>query len=361
MILLFVLTGLAVGTSVRSIGSSLREIVDVEGPTSAAASEMEINTVEIGQGVLSYLDTGDPRERQQVVNDQADFEKFKALYDELVESREGKELGDQVDRLYTEYEVLGTELMDTRDERGGEYDIPREEQERFLALQDELDKLFDDELQARAAQQLAKAEEAASKEIGDVYWSLLGLIAAGLLVGAGSATLIGRGILRSVRSLKKGADRIGGGDLGYRIAPGSRDELAGVAAAFNSMAERRQEEEQELGRLSRQNKLILDSAGEGIYGLDHSGKATFVNPAASSMLGYETEELIGQPVHALTHHTRPDGTHYPTEECPIYDALRDGVVHRVSDEVFWRKDGTSFPVEYVSTPSSRTGRPWARS
>ncbi|MDP9424739.1 MAG: PAS domain S-box protein, partial [Actinomycetota bacterium] len=355
LILIFVLTGLVVGTSVRSIGASLREIVKVEEPTATAASEMELNTVEIGQGVLSYLDTGDPRERQQVVNDQADFEEFKTLYNERVESQKGKELGGQVDRLYTEYVALGTELMDVRDERGGEYGIPLEEQKRFSTLQDELDNLFDNELQARATQQLAEAEAAASKKISDVYWSLIGLIAVGLLVGAGSATLIGRGILRSVRSLKEGADKIGGGDLGYTIAPGSRDELAGVAAAFNSMAERRQEEEQEVGRLSRQNKLVLDSAGEGIYGLDHSGKATFVNPAASFMLGYETEELIGQPVHALTHHTRPDGTHYPTEECPIYDALRDGVVHRVSDEVFWRKDGTSFPVEYVSTPIFENG------
>ena len=68
------------------------------------------------------------------------------------------------------------------------------------------------------------------------------------------------------------------------------------------------------------------------------------------MLGYEVEELLGRPSHSLWHHTKPDGTPYPGEECKIYASFQDGVVHRVSTELFWRKDGTSFPVEYASTP-----------
>lgn len=102
--------------------------------------------------------------------------------------------------------------------------------------------------------------------------------------------------------------------------------------------------------LSYQNKLILDSLGEGIYGVDVLGKATFVNPAAATMTGYSTEELLGRPMHEILHHSKPDGTPYPREECPIYAAFKDGTEHRVIDEVFWRKDGTSLPVEYVSTP-----------
>jgi two-component system sensor histidine kinase/response regulator len=104
-----------------------------------------------------------------------------------------------------------------------------------------------------------------------------------------------------------------------------------------------------------QNKLILDSAGEGIYGLDLDGKTTFVNPAAAKMLGYEIGELIGRGMHDLLHHTRADGTSYPREECPIYAAFKDGIVRRVSEEVFWSKDGTSFPVDYVSTPIIKGG------
>ena len=102
--------------------------------------------------------------------------------------------------------------------------------------------------------------------------------------------------------------------------------------------------------LERRNELILRCAGEGIYGLDRDGLTTFVNPAAAQMLGWTAEELIGKPQHAIIHHTRSDGSEYQREACPIYSAFKDGKVHRVDDEVFWRKDGTSLPVEYVSTP-----------
>jgi PAS domain S-box-containing protein len=98
------------------------------------------------------------------------------------------------------------------------------------------------------------------------------------------------------------------------------------------------------------NQLILESAGEGIYGLDAEGRTTFVNHAAEIMTGFTAKEMIGKPQHALVHHSKPDGKDYPREECPIYAAFNDGKVHKVSNEVFWRKDGTSFPVEYVSTP-----------
>ena len=102
-------------------------------------------------------------------------------------------------------------------------------------------------------------------------------------------------------------------------------------------------------------QLILNSAGEGIYGLDTEGLTTFVNPAATEMLGWASEEVLGEPMHALHHHSRPDGSAYPKEECPIYAAFKDGQVRSVDNEVFWRKDGTSFPVEYTSTPIRRQG------
>ena len=109
-------------------------------------------------------------------------------------------------------------------------------------------------------------------------------------------------------------------------------------------------------RLQQQNELILDSAGEGLYGLDSEGKTTFVNPAAVQMLGWTSDELMGQPAHDVHHHTKADGSPYPHAGCPIYAALKDGEVHRVDDEVFWRKDGSSFPVEYTSTPIREHGR-----
>jgi formate hydrogenlyase transcriptional activator len=112
----------------------------------------------------------------------------------------------------------------------------------------------------------------------------------------------------------------------------------------------------ELELLKRQNELILQAAGEGIYGVDNKGMTIFVNPAAARMLGWEADALIGQPMHALLHHTRPDGSHFPKEECSIYAAFKDGAVHHVDDEVFWRKDGSSLPVAYTSTPILENGK-----
>ncbi len=106
----------------------------------------------------------------------------------------------------------------------------------------------------------------------------------------------------------------------------------------------------ELETLRRQNELILNSVGEGIYGLDLDGNATFVNPAAAEMIGAAVSDLIGKSMHRVLHHSHADGSHYPRETCPIYAAFKDGAVHRVTDEVFWRHDGTTFPVEYLSTP-----------
>jgi len=121
------------------------------------------------------------------------------------------------------------------------------------------------------------------------------------------------------------------------------------------IAERRRTEES-VRLLNDQNELILNSAGEGIYGVDINGQSTFINPSASKMIGWEARELIGKRQHDLIHHSKPDGTPYPSDECPIYAAFKDGRVHHVTDEVFWRKDGTSFPVEYTSTPIVENSR-----
>jgi len=109
-------------------------------------------------------------------------------------------------------------------------------------------------------------------------------------------------------------------------------------------------------KLERGSQLILEAAGEGIYGVDAKGNTTFLNRAAEKMLGWHSEELIGRNAHAYIHHSHEDGREYANRACPIYAAFRDGAVHRVSDEVFWRKDGASFPVEYTSTPIQEKGR-----
>ena len=117
----------------------------------------------------------------------------------------------------------------------------------------------------------------------------------------------------------------------------------------------RKRAQEEFERLGRQNELILDSAGEGIFGMDARGNTTFANPAAARMLGWDAKELVGRSQHEIIHHTRPDGTPYPKEECPIHAALADGGVRHVDGETFWRKDGMGFPVEYTSTPIREGG------
>src|ERR1700689_4290775 len=107
--------------------------------------------------------------------------------------------------------------------------------------------------------------------------------------------------------------------------------------------------EDALHNVEERVRLIMDSATEGIFGCDAEGTCLFCNASAARMLGYsDPRELIAKNMHALEHHTHKDGTPYPLKECPIFVGFQKGEsVHR-DDEVFWRKDGTSFPVEYWS-------------
>lgn len=107
----------------------------------------------------------------------------------------------------------------------------------------------------------------------------------------------------------------------------------------------------------RENRLILNAVGEGIYGVDADGRTTFVNPAGERMLGWRAEELMGRVMHRVVHHSHEDGSLFPLKECPIYAVFRDASVHRVGEDWFWRKDGSGFPVEYTSTPILDEGQP----
>lgn len=102
--------------------------------------------------------------------------------------------------------------------------------------------------------------------------------------------------------------------------------------------------------MESQNRLILDAAGEGIYGVDLEGKTTFVNNAAQEILGWTAEDLLGKDIHNMIHHHHLDGKVYPASECPIYHSFRNELVNRIENEVFWNKEGQPIQVEYVSTP-----------
>ena len=101
---------------------------------------------------------------------------------------------------------------------------------------------------------------------------------------------------------------------------------------------------------------LLEYADEGIYSVDLHGNCTFINPSAVRMLGYESEsQLLGKHIHSLIHHTRPDGSPCRDEECRVYSSTRSGKVFHVDDEVLWRADGSSFPVEYRTAPTRVNG------
>lgn len=216
----------------------------------------------------------------------------------------------------------------------------------------------------------------------------LGLALLAGFAGTIAASLVGRSITGPLRELTAATQNVAAGDLTRRLTAHGSSELATLAGSFNSMtdqlrnlienlehlvqkrtaeltranrtlkaevAERRQAEES-LERLRRQNELILNSAGDGILGLDLQGKTTFINPAATRMLGYDGAELIGQPFQKVFRPSKPDGVAYRPEECPISGTLQEGSVGHVVDSLFWRNDGASFPVEYTSTPISEHDR-----
>jgi PAS domain S-box-containing protein len=136
-----------------------------------------------------------------------------------------------------------------------------------------------------------------------------------------------------------------------RDASGRMVRLLGVLQDITE----RKEAEEALKRVSHQNALILGAAAEGIIGLDLQGKHTFVSPAAASMLGYAPEDLLGRDSHSLWHHSNKHGSPYPKDECPICASYREGATRHVSSEVFWRQDGTCFPVDYRCTPIGEHG------
>ncbi|MDQ1331669.1 MAG: domain S-box protein, partial [Thermodesulfobacteriota bacterium] len=122
-----------------------------------------------------------------------------------------------------------------------------------------------------------------------------------------------------------------------------------ISAANKLLEERVHERTEEL-------RLLLHSAGEGMFGIDAAGQITFINPVALNLLGFGEDEMIGKDVHSLIHQSHPDGSRYHKEDCPMNATCISGIQNHVTDEVLWRKDGSSFPVEYSSTPIIKDGK-----
>lgn len=175
--------------------------------------------------------------------------------------------------------------------------------------------------------------------------------------------------LKPVDELIETTERFSGGDLSRRAAVRREDEIGRIALSFNRMADTiaglvsglEETVDERTGQLREANdalnesrdrlRLILDSAAEGIYGIDTNGACTFCNASCLRMLGYVREsDLIGRNMHDAIHHSRRDGTPIPPQECRIFRAFRSGEGVHVDDEVFWKADGSCFDVEYYSYP-----------
>lgn len=179
------------------------------------------------------------------------------------------------------------------------------------------------------------------------------LVMAGSLIGA---FLLSKAIVVPIENLQEQVKAFAGGEKpdGPKIA--GCIELSELARSFKAMAGEIQLREESLDRLRREKEAILTSAGEGILGLDSDGKIKFINPASAKMLGYEIGELIGRTSHSLIHHTKADGSPCPEGECLINRTYRDNAPHELTEDVFWKKNGQMFPVEYTSTPIKEDGK-----
>ena len=144
--------------------------------------------------------------------------------------------------------------------------------------------------------------------------------------------------------------------LGERTSRALMKARDNLEATVDERTAELQEKQKQLEAAVERSGLLLDSAGEGIFGVDLEGKVAFINPAANRMLGYGPNELIGQDVHEQIHHSHADGSVYPKDKCPMYLTHADGTDHHVADEVLWRKDGTPVPVEYTSMPIKKDDR-----
>lgn len=181
--------------------------------------------------------------------------------------------------------------------------------------------------------------------------------------------LVTKRLINPMHKLLQATAEFSSGDFSKRIEIVREDEIGKISKGFNDLADKMQffvnnleatvkQRTEELYQSNitledskEQLRIILDTAAEGIYGIDLEGNCVFCNLSCIKLLGYKDEsELLGQNMHWKIHHTKVDGTRYSDEECRIFQAMKNSVGSHVDDEVFYRKDGSFFYVDYYAYP-----------
>jgi len=174
---------------------------------------------------------------------------------------------------------------------------------------------------------------------------------AGMLVIAVVGIFTGYSLTRRLHKIETAARRIANGEIYVRSKVTGKDEIAQLSSSVDRMADAAVLERSKLVKQAAKISLLLDSTAEGIYGVDTQCMCTFANASCLKMLGYSHEdELIGKNIHELTQHIHPNGKPYPEEESPVRDSIMYGNLSHADNEVYWRVDGSAFPVEYWSHP-----------
>jgi len=254
-------------------------------------------------------------------------------------------------------------------------------------IQDELDKRLSSQLLLKASslrEGIITLHAATSQRVERAYQHLSAIVA--VLTGtlALVTLLLTSSLVRLVRQrvlpLHDGAKRVAAGDLAFRLKSDGLDEFSELAESINAMTNtlageigvrqqieiklRENEAHLESQVQQRTNQLmatearashLLEASADGLYGVDQAGKVTFINPAASAMLGYLPEQVIGQYAHNVFHHSKPDGSPYPIELCPSHNAVLQGLKMRKDSEVYWHADGHPIPVMFAIHPMYQDG------
>ncbi|NLC44085.1 MAG: PAS domain S-box protein, partial [Clostridiales bacterium] len=183
-----------------------------------------------------------------------------------------------------------------------------------------------------------------------------------------------RYLLRPVDNLIESTERFAKGDLTHRAEIFRDDEIGVITKSFNEMMDtisdlftdmedkisartlKLEKTNQDLTNNRNNLQLILDSTAEAIFGIDADSNCTFYNASGIKMLGYDHDELIGENIHDLFHHTRRDGTPIPMTECEMLRTINTGISYYTNDEIFWKKDGSYIEVEYNAYPQFKEGK-----